>query len=264
MLCTGRTTGPAWHRHCDSLRVYSLQANTSFRSMSQNTRMELQRWRIWSSKLSQTAQGTEGFDPASHPRQHKEFAQMFFTGSFGPITVTPNVVTQRNGVPMFYDTASSSNLPSQYICLARNVLGRVPLTPCFVRGNRIPTLPHSVGTWNSQGAVADSRNGAGNGSRLYDSVSSTLGCCIIAAGVSHSATQGYCRLGQAAAEGSHLLRSHEGCRDSEALQGRARGRLLQLKIPGWSLMDLAWIENQWCYIASYILSYITHAIFHVI
>ena len=55
---------------------------------------------------------------------------------------------------------------SLYLCLARNVLGRVPLTPCFVRGNRTPTLPHSFG--NSQGAVAESRNGAGNGSSLYE------------------------------------------------------------------------------------------------
>ena len=55
---------------------------------------------------------------------------------------------------------------SLYLCLARNVLGRVPLTPCFVRGNKTPTLPHSFG--NRPGAVADSRNGAGNGSRLYE------------------------------------------------------------------------------------------------
>ena len=65
---------------------------------------------------------------------------------------------------MFYDTAAracSSNLPSLYICqcVARNVLGRAPLTPCFVRRNRTPTPPHSFG--NSQGAV-------GNGSRLYE------------------------------------------------------------------------------------------------
>ena len=51
--------------------------------------------------------------------------------------------------------------------MARNVLGRVPLTPCFVRGNRTPTLPHNFGN-NQQGTVADSRNGAGNGSRLYE------------------------------------------------------------------------------------------------
>ena len=97
------------------------------------------------------------------PSKHRELALVFFS-TFEPITLTPDAVTQRNGVPMLYDTASSSsNLPSLYLCLARNVLSRVPLTPCFVRGNKTPTLPNSFG--NRQGAVADSRNdGAGNGS----------------------------------------------------------------------------------------------------
>ena len=49
--------------------------------------------------------------PLHHPRQHKELAQVFFS-TLEPITLTPNAVTQSNGVPMFYDTASSSNLPS--------------------------------------------------------------------------------------------------------------------------------------------------------
>ena len=44
------------------------------------------------------------------------------------------------------------------------MLSDLPLTQCFERGNKTPTLPHSVG---NQGAVADSRNGAGNGSRPY-------------------------------------------------------------------------------------------------
>ena len=50
--------------------------------------------------------------------------------------LTPDAVKQRNGVHMLYDAASSSNLPSLHLCLARNVLGRAPLKPCFVRGNR--------------------------------------------------------------------------------------------------------------------------------
>ena len=115
------------------------------------------------------------------PSKHKELALVFFS-TFEPITLTPSpgAVTQRNGVPMLYDTASSSNLPSLYLCLARNVLGRAPLTPCFVRGNRTPTLPHSFG--NRQGAVADSRTGAGNGSRLYEV---NIWMCVTA-GVSHA------------------------------------------------------------------------------
>ena len=73
---------------------------------------------------------------------------------------------QRNGVPMLYDSASSSNEPSLYICPVSNVLGRVPLIPCFVAGNKHPTLPHSFGS--RQGAIADTRPGAGNGSRLFE------------------------------------------------------------------------------------------------
>ena len=101
------------------------------------------------------------------PRQYKELALVFFS-TFEPITLTPNAVTQRNGAPMFYDTTSSANLPSLRICLDRKVLGRVPLTPCFrvMPANRTPTPPHSFG--NRQGAVADSRSGAGNSCRLYE------------------------------------------------------------------------------------------------
>ena len=32
----------------------------------------------------------------------------------------------------------------------------------------------------------------------------------------------------------------------------------------FAVMDLPWIEKQWCYIASYTLSYTTHAIFNAI
>ena len=68
---------------------------------------------------------------------------------------------------MFYDTASSSgNEPSLYLCPAGNVMGRVPMIPCFIAGNKHPTLPHSIGS--RQGAVADTRPDAGNGSRLYE------------------------------------------------------------------------------------------------
>ena len=47
---------------------------------------------------------------------------------------------QRNGVPMLYDSASIRNYPSLYICPVSNILGRVPLIPCFVAGNKHPTL----------------------------------------------------------------------------------------------------------------------------
>ena len=46
------------------------------------------------------------------------------------------------------------------------MLGRVPLMQCFVGGNSTPTLPHRFG--NRQGAVADTSEERGNGSRLYE------------------------------------------------------------------------------------------------
>jgi hypothetical protein len=69
---------------------------------------------------------------------------------------------------MFYDSASSTNLPSLYLYRAENVLGRVPMILCFLAGNGMPTLPHRFG--KSEGAVADTSAGKGNGShgRLYE------------------------------------------------------------------------------------------------
>ena len=97
--------------------------------------------------------------------RHTELSLVFFS-TFEPIKLTPNSVMQRNGVPMFFDSASSTNLPSLYICRAENVLGRVPLMPCYIGGNAHPTLPHRFG--NRSGATADSSVGRGNGSRLYE------------------------------------------------------------------------------------------------
>jgi hypothetical protein len=97
--------------------------------------------------------------------RHTELSLVFFS-TFEPIKLTPNSVMQRNGVPMFFDSASSTNLPSLYICRAENVLGRVPLMPCYISGNTHPTLPHRFG--DRAGATADSSVGRGNGSRLYE------------------------------------------------------------------------------------------------
>ena len=63
--------------------------------------------------------------------QYKELA-LVFVSTFEPITVTPNAIMQCNGMPLFYDTASSSKLPTLNICWAKNELGRVPLMQYFV------------------------------------------------------------------------------------------------------------------------------------
>lgn len=97
--------------------------------------------------------------------RHLELCLVFFS-TFEPINPTPRAVMQTQRVPMFYDSASSSSEPCLYLCPAENVLGRVPLMPCFIAGNSAHTLPHGFG--NISGAVQDSRPNAGNGSKLYE------------------------------------------------------------------------------------------------
>jgi hypothetical protein len=102
-------------------------------------------------------------DPASH----RQLSLGFFS-RFEPINLPIDCVMKREGVPVFCDSASSTNLPGQaslYPCRAENVLGCVPMMQCFVGGNSTPTLPHRFD--NCKGAVADTSAGRGNGSRLY-------------------------------------------------------------------------------------------------
>ena len=99
---------------------------------------------------------------------HKEVSLVYFS-TFEPIELTPDSIMQRAGVPMLYDSASNPRLPCLYICLVANVLGRAPLIPCFIGGNRYPTIPHSFKDDCRLGdASADTQRDRGNGSRLYE------------------------------------------------------------------------------------------------
>ncbi len=48
-----------------------------------------------------------------------------------------------------------------------NVLGRVPLMPCYLKGNLHNTIPHSLLHAVPAGAAADSRPDSRTGSRLF-------------------------------------------------------------------------------------------------
>ena len=103
-------------------------------------------------------------------RRHTEVSLAFFS-TFEPVDLTPNSVMQQEGVPMFYDSASCSALPCLYICPVKNVLGRVPMIPCFVAGNTQPTIPHRFARGGRAvlgAGAADTRPDSGNGSRLYE------------------------------------------------------------------------------------------------
>jgi len=101
-------------------------------------------------------------------RMHKEVSLVYFS-TFEPIELTPDSIMQRAGVPMLYDSASNPRLPCLYICLVANVCGRAPLIPCFIGGNRYPTIPHRFKDDRRLGdASADTQRDRGNGSRLYE------------------------------------------------------------------------------------------------
>ena len=74
---------------------------------------------------------------------------------------------QQKGVTMLYEL-SRTVLPSLYVCPVDNVLGRVPLIPCYLNGNTSNTLPHRYRGAIPTEAAADSRPDSGTGSRLFE------------------------------------------------------------------------------------------------
>jgi hypothetical protein len=68
--------------------------------------------------------------PTGHLHNKRLYVQLslIFFSTFEQINITPNSLMQRNGVPMLFDSASSTNLPSLYLCRSCHVLGSVLLT----------------------------------------------------------------------------------------------------------------------------------------
>jgi hypothetical protein len=61
-------------------------------------------------------------------------------------------------------------VPTLYVCQVENVLGPVPLLPCYLKGNTVDTIPYSCRSQNPRGAAAasDSRADSWTGSRLFE------------------------------------------------------------------------------------------------
>ena len=100
------------------------------------------------------------------PRKYKEYSLVFFS-TFEPISLTPDSCMQQKGVPMLYER-SATVLPSLYVCPVENVLGRVPLIPCYLNGNSSNTIPYRYRGAIPAEAAADSRPDSGTGSRLFE------------------------------------------------------------------------------------------------
>jgi hypothetical protein len=102
---------------------------------------------------------------------HREVSLVFFN-TFEPISLNPNSFMQRSGIPIVYERAASQ-LPTLYVCPVENVLGRVPLIPCYLKGNSHNrdchnTIPFSLRHHVPDGAAADSRQDSGTGRQLFE------------------------------------------------------------------------------------------------
>ncbi len=97
---------------------------------------------------------------------HKDGSLVFFS-TFESISLTPESCMQRKGAPMLYERAAAQ-VPSLYVCPLENVLGRVPLIPCYLNGNSVNTIPHCFRGKIPREAAADSRPDSETGSRLFE------------------------------------------------------------------------------------------------
>ena len=109
--------------------------------------------------------GSESMDDSP---AHNQVSLVFFS-TFKPISLTPDRSMQRKGVPVLYERVANQE-PSLYVCPVENVLGRVPLLPCYLKGNTVTvnTIPHSCRSQIPRGAAADSRPDSWTGSRLFE------------------------------------------------------------------------------------------------
>jgi hypothetical protein len=92
---------------------------------------------------------------------------LVFFSTFEPISLFPDCCMQKKGVPMVYERAAAQ-VPTLYVCPVENVLGRVPLIPCYLNCNTMNSIPHKYRSQIPREAPADSRPDSGTGSRLFE------------------------------------------------------------------------------------------------
>ena len=124
---------------------------------------------------------------------------------------------------------------------------------------------------NRKEAVADSRNGAGNGSRLYEVNIWMWRYWPYGRGQPRRVTVAEAELQRKAAISDARKRAADTMKRRQKRSREGRGEyhfwseVLETSPGPWTrVMKLPWIENQWCYIACYIPWYITHAILNAI
>jgi hypothetical protein len=81
--------------------------------------------------------------------------------------LSPQTVSCRGPVSPWFTSGRPPEF-QHYVCPVENVLGRVPLIPCYLKGNSHNTIPFSLRRHVPYGAAADSRQGSGTGSLLFE------------------------------------------------------------------------------------------------
>jgi hypothetical protein len=97
----------------------------------------------------------------------KTRVSLVFFSTFEPISLPTDSYLQKSGIPILFEQAASQ-LPTLCVCPMENVLGRVPLLPCYMIGNKQNTIPHALQYHVPNGAAADSKPNRGTGSSLFE------------------------------------------------------------------------------------------------
>ena len=84
---------------------------------------------------------------------HRKLSLVFFN-TFDPIQLSPESVMHEKDVPMMCEDAPSQ-IPTKNLCPVTNVLGRIPLIPCYMDGQKHQTFPYRFRKSELGGAIAD-------------------------------------------------------------------------------------------------------------
>ena len=113
------------------------------------------------------------FRPIGGMKDDEFEVPLIFYSAFKRTVLTPqNNMQRRLGVIQLYEPGPWPALePVLHVDFLSNVLCRVPLVPCYIAGNRTPTIPRSLRTLKRSqfpDGRADSEAGKGDGSKVYE------------------------------------------------------------------------------------------------
>jgi hypothetical protein len=99
---------------------------------------------------------------------------LVFFSTFEELTLPIKGPMEGAGVVKLYEASPTSCL---YVALARNMMGRIPLMPCFLDGNTTPSIPHTYSKNKNSCFPAGCADAAAEDERRgSDAMRSTCGC----------------------------------------------------------------------------------------